>query len=271
MIRSFLANFLLICLITQDASAQLSNIDGLLPIEGVLIPNAQSTQKQSLKPLTIFKDCNDCPEMVVIPDGSFMMGGGNWSNSPDNIYKFPRHLVSIQTFYLGRYPVKQDEWLNLMGFNPSEVVGPNLPVVNVSWDDAQLFVQRLSQKTGKRYRLPSEAEWEYAARAGTKTPYFKAENNRYVYHWIQTRPVGSGKPNLFGLYDLVGNGWQWTQDCWNWDYVGAPTDGSAWLSGNCSERVMRGTLLTMEHSATRISNTQTIKSRDNSFRVARTP
>ena len=138
-----------------------------------------------------------------------------------------------------------------MGNNPSEIKGRTLPVEMVSWDDAQLFVQKLNQKTGKKYRLPSEAEWEYAARAGSTTTYpsgnFTRSDNSHaelrVYAWFgtnATKPVGLKEPNQFGLYDMIGNVWEWTQDCWNQSYWDAPTDGSAWMSGKCGLRVLRG-------------------------------
>jgi len=138
------------------------------------------------------------------------------------------------------------------------------PAVCVSWNDARAYVRWLSQKTGKRYRLPTEAEWEYAARAGTTTARYWGENPdqacRYANvadrtthqgsswnakhncndgHWFPA-PVGSYAPNKFGLYDVLGNAWEWTEDCWNASYSGAPGDGSAWLGGNCSQRVARG-------------------------------
>jgi len=125
------------------------------------------------------------------------------------------------------------------------------PVINVGWDDAQTYVAWLSKMTGQPYRLLTEAEWEYAARAGTTTAYYwggeigkeNANCNDCGSEWDnrqKTSPVGSFKPNAFGLYDMAGNVWQWVQDCYHGDYIEAPTDGSAWTSGDCSSRVVRG-------------------------------
>ncbi len=124
------------------------------------------------------------------------------------------------------------------------------PVINVNWDDAQVYVRWLSTMTGKEYRLLSEAEWEYAARAGTKTAFYwgdeidkeNANCYRCENEWskVKTSPVGSFKPNPFGLFDMAGNVWQWVQDCWHEDYNGAPIDGSAWKTGDCEKRVVRG-------------------------------
>ena len=176
-----------------------------------------------------FKDCPECPEMVVIPAGSFMMGSPPPASEQDDplitkVIRNPRRRVNIQLFAIGKYGVTQEQWYAAMGNNPSSKKDRTLPVGNVSWDDAQLFVQKLSQKTGKKYRLPAEAEWEYAAREGSATK----------------NPVGLEKPNQFGLYDMSGNVWEWTQDCWHDNYSGAPTDGSGWTSGDCSDRVVRG-------------------------------
>ena len=123
-------------------------------------------------------------------------------------------------------------------------------MINVNWDDAQAYVKWLSRMTGKKYRLLSEAEWEYAARAGTTTAYYwgdeigknNANCHRCGSQWdnLKTSPVGSFKPNLFGLYDMAGNVWQWVHDCDHADYKGAPTDGLAWTTGDCGRRIVRG-------------------------------
>jgi len=216
-----------------------------------------SVKKYNLTSVEYFKDCNDCPEMAVIPSGSFLMGSrpdpeqDPFSNTKpvkigeDN--EKPQHRVDIQSFAIGKYEVTQEQWIAVMGNNLIKNKGLTLPVEKVSWDDAQLFVQKLSQKTGKKYRLPSEAEWEYAARAGSTTtyPWGNSDAELHVYAWFiaianSANPVGLKKPNQFGLYDMLGNAWEWTHDCWNPNYSGAPTDGSAWLGGNCSLRVLRG-------------------------------
>ena len=223
-------------LFTDFAISQLSNIDGLLPLEGVVIPKAQSKQQQPVKPLAVFNDCDDCPEMVLIPTGSFLMGSppdpeqDPFSNAkPVKIARDnekPQHLVNIQSFAIGKYKVTQEQWHAVMGINPSLNKGRSFPVDGISWDDSQLFVQKLSQKTGKKYRLPSEAEWEYAARDESAT------NNA-------TNPVDPKKSNQFGLHEMRGKVLEWTEDCWNENYNGAPINGSAWLKGQCDRRVFR--------------------------------
>jgi formylglycine-generating enzyme required for sulfatase activity len=145
-----------------------------------------------------------------------------------------------------------------MGDNPSKftICGDNCPVEQVSWDDAQAFIQKLNAKTGKQYRLPSEAEWEYAARAGTKAPFYTGEAITHAqanFHNFTKRiePVGSYPPNGFGLYDMAGNASQWADDCFNDTYDGAPTDGSAWRDGECLYRIIRGGNYYMEDSRVR--------------------
>lgn len=201
-------------------------------------------------PGVVFKDCNDCPEMVVIPAGSFLMGSkaDPFASSPPSAEEMPQHTVSITAFSLGKFEVTQEQWFALMGNLPSKFKGRTLPVEQVSWDDAQAFVKKLSEKTGKQYRLPSEAEWEYAARAGSQTAYAFGDDARELgrYAWFgenagqTTHPVGEKQPSAFGLYDMSGNVWEWVEDCWHDKYGGAPIDGRAWTAGNCSQRVVRG-------------------------------
>ena len=160
----------------------------------------------------------------------------------------PQHRVNIQSFAIGKYEVTQEQWYAVMGNNPSSNKGRTLPVESVSWNDTQLFVQKLSQKTGFNYRLPSEAEWEYAARAGSTTSFFWGEDakqsSNYSWHHVnsagESQHVGLKKPNQFGLYDMIGNVLEWTQDCWHENYIGAPTNGSAWMIVECSTWVLRG-------------------------------
>jgi formylglycine-generating enzyme required for sulfatase activity len=281
--------FVGILALTNLAIAQVSNTGGLTPIDGVVIPKAQISQPQAVKPGTVFKDCDDCPAMVVIPAGSFMMGSSNdaddsFSNSkPVKIVEEnekPQHRVNIQSFSIGKYEVTQEQWFAVTVNNPSSNKGRTLPVENVSWDDAQFFVQKLSQKTGKKYRLATEAEWEYAARGGSSTtyPWGRSDDELHVYAWFNaiantTNPVGLKKPNQFGLYDMIGNMLEWTQDCWNPGYSGSPTDGSAWLSGNCSLRILRGgswfNFPQNLRSAFRSRNPTAIRSGDFGFRVVR--
>ncbi|MDT4967144.1 MAG: hypothetical protein QOJ64_1881 [Acidobacteriota bacterium] len=196
-------------------------------------------------------------ELVYVPPGGFMMGS---ETEPD---EKPVHRVSIGNgFYMGKYEVTQAQWQAVMGYNPSNFKGDNLPVEQASWNDAIAFIARLNaQKDGFTYRLPTEAEWEYACRAGTTGDYagdldsmawydanagdarlsgdlnydkLKANNNR-------THPVGTKLPNAFGLFDMHGNVEEWCQDWYHATYAGAPDDGSAWLSeGEQERRVLRG-------------------------------
>ncbi|MEG4346619.1 SUMF1/EgtB/PvdO family nonheme iron enzyme [Microcoleus sp. A003_D6] len=193
-------------------------------------------------------------EMVYVPAGSFMMGSPSGEGS-DN--ERPQHQVTFaQPFYLGKYAVTQEQWQAVMGNNPSDFKGAKRPVESVTWNDAVQFCQKLSQKTGKNYRLPSEAEWEYACRAGTTTPFYFGEtitpdlvnyDGNYPYgaaptglYRQETTPVGSFPPNAFGLYDMHGNVWEWCADPWHGNYNGAPSDGSSWETGGNDNRVQRG-------------------------------
>jgi sulfatase modifying factor 1 len=249
----------------------------------------------------VIKDCPNCPPLVKVPAGSFVMGLPNAEIAREGLTErlvadeFPQHKVTIaKPFALGQYPVTRGEyaefvrdtghvskgclvfngrrWINdqrLSWRNPSYVQVDRHPVVCVSFDDAEGYVQWLSKKTGKAYRLPSEAEWEYAERAGTTTTRFwgdgrdqacqyanvgdlfgagalrwnKHDKNRVFQcndGFAYTSPVGWFKPNAFGLYDMLGNVFQWMQDCYHDSYKGAPTDGSAWLDKECKGRAQRG-------------------------------
>lgn len=196
-------------------------------------------------------------EMVTMPAGSFDMGS---SRRPD---EHPIRRVRMPAFEMGKTEVTFDQWdaCYVNGgcdhFPKDEGWGRgNRPVIHVSWDDAQQFIAWLNQSTGKRYRLPSEAEWEYAARAGTDSRFSAGaclstsqanydgkhplDGCRQGEYREQTTPVGSFAANAFGLHDMHGNVWEWTQDCWNESYAGAPSDGSARITGNCNRRVIRG-------------------------------
>jgi len=197
--------------------------------------------------------------MVVIPAGHFEMGSSN-----QRAEERPSHEVVIpQDLAIGVYEVTVEEWNacskdGACDQNPKHGLGGGFPIANISWDDAQSYVSWLSQKTGRKYRLPTEAEWEYAARAGTTTRYWwgdetgseKASCADCGNPWDgkQAAPVGSFEPNPFGLFDVHGNLWEWTQDCWNPSYKGAPTDGGAWESGDCISRVLRGGAWALDHT-----------------------
>ena len=212
---------------------------------------------------SVFRDCDICPEMVVVPAGSFMMGSPNDEEGRET-HESPQHLVTFdQPFAVGVYEVTFDQWDACVAdggcnYQPDDENWGrgNRPVINVSWDDAQIYLSWLSSYTGHSYRLLSEAEWEYAARAGTTEPfYFGATvstdqanyNGDYIYgsgskglNIEQTEPVGVFSANAFGLYDMHGNVFEWTQDCWNKSYRGAPDDGTAWETKDCDNRVLRG-------------------------------
>lgn len=236
------------------------------------------------------KDCDVCPEMVKIPAGSFVMGANDVSEKE----KPPHPVTFAQPFAAGRFEVTFDEWdacVRERGCKHSP--GDDgwgrgrRPVINVSWNDARQYTQWLSAKTGKTYRLLSEAEWEYVARAGVTTPLYELEkinpNQAGRFNLLilpaglagikqQTLPVGSFQPNAFGLYDLHSNAWEWTEDCWNASYHGAPAHGAAWTSGDCSRRAVRGGAWSYRRgwrSADRGGESATTRSGLIGFRVAR--
>jgi formylglycine-generating enzyme required for sulfatase activity len=197
-----------------------------------------------------FRDCADCPEMVALPGGTFAMGSDKVGADAK-----PVHLVSVKPFAISRYEVTWDDWGVCMKAgacrepDDHEWGRGRRPIINISWDEAVAYTQWLSEKTGVRYRLPTEAEFEYAARGGTFTEYWWGDDiganmancrecNTPLWEH-QSLEVGLFPPNPFGLYDMHGNVWEWMQDCWNKGYAGAPADGRAWESGDCKKRVVR--------------------------------
>ena len=240
----------------------------------------------------------EIPDMVRLPGGRFLMGSPD--NEPDRSdCEGPQHWVQVPAFEIGRYPVTFAQWDACVAASGC-VHKPNdagwgrdqRPVINVSWHDAQEYVRWLSSKTGERWRLPTEAEWEYAARAGTKTPFSTGvfittcqanydENcessgggAKTGVNLKKTQLVGSYPANPWGLFDLHGNVWEWVEDCWHDDYRGAPTDGSAWMRGVCPTRVLRGGSWVSDpwsiRSASRYRSAPDYRYNNYGFRVART-
>ncbi len=204
-----------------------------------------------------FKDCEHCPEMVVVPPGNFRMGDLN------GVGYFSEKLIRTvridYAFAIGKFEVTFDQLAACVsdrgcnGYRPDDLgrVRGDRPVVHVSWQDAKTYVRWLSAKTAKTYRLLSEAEWEYAARARSRTmfPWGNSIGSGYancdgcgsLWDDDLTAPVGSFAPNAFGLHDMHGNVYEWVEDCWHSNYLGAPSDGSAWTSGGvCQVRILRG-------------------------------
>ena len=234
-----------------------------------------------------FRDCPECPEMVVVPEGSFEMGSPE-SEEGRGDSEGPVHEVTMaRPFAVGVYEVTFGEWDACVsdggcgGYRPGDDGwGRGVrPVINVSWVDAQGYVRWLSRKTGEEYRLLSESEWEYVARAETTGPYHFGSSlspSQANYGWNRggTVPVGSYSANGFGLHDVHGNVFEWVEDCWNGSYRGAPVDGSAWESGDCSRRVLRGGSRGGQprslRSAYRGWYSTGIRYNDAGFRVART-
>lgn len=218
--------------------------------------HAEAAESGSAEPAgsithSAFRDCEDCPLMIAVPAGHFTMGSDR--HRPN---ERPEHQVTIDSpFAIGVYEVTMREWdacLREGGcrFSPKANDDQDLPVSNLSWDDTQQYTAWLSKKTGQAYRLPTEAEWEYAARGGTDSDFWwghaagkeNANCKDCGTEWDGQgpAPVGSFKPNPFGLYDVHGNLWEWTMDCANRSYKDAPTNGEVWLRGDCLGRMLRG-------------------------------
>jgi formylglycine-generating enzyme required for sulfatase activity len=294
--------------VAQLAIARESRTVLALPQAALAPLAAESTSPPGagdLKPGSEFKDCAQCPSMVVVPSGSFTMGAP--STEPGRVdNEGPQHVVTIaQPFAVGKYEVTFDEWDACVAdracarTDDSGFGRGRRPVINVSYENVKGYLGWLSDKTKKKYRLLSEAEWEYAARAGSDKSRFWGdsadsacqyanvfnqatrakykESDRTVFKcndgYVETAPVGSFKPNKFGLYDTLGNVWEWVEDCWNASYTGAPADGTAWNTGDCSKHVLRGGGWYFGPSnvrlAKRLKNEPTKRGHDLGFRVAR--
>jgi formylglycine-generating enzyme required for sulfatase activity len=215
----------------------------------------------SPSPGAVLRDAPWCPELVVIPPGAFMMGSTEaerrWAVDHDARWEWveneqPRHRVEIAyPLAVGRFLVTFEQYDRFARITRRAEPGDDgwgrgqRPVIKVSWEDAKAYVDWLAAETGQPYRLLSEAEWEYACRAGTMTRYWwgdeiTSENANYGKNIGKTREVGSYPANPWGLHDTHGTVWEWVEDCWNDRYDRAPADGRAWTSGDCSHRVMRG-------------------------------
>ena len=240
------------------------------------------------RPADILRVLQENPDavlpMVRVEGGSFTMGCKSGRDRDCDDDERPAHQVSLPSFEMGRHEVTQALWEAVMGDNPSKFEGcPRCPVERVRWDDGQRFLMELSTLTGKRYRLPTEAEWEYAARGGQQGsgyPY-AGSSEPGVVAWYRensdrrTHPVEDKQPNELGLYDMSGNVREWVQDCWNDSFAGAPGDGRAWEAGDCNVRVVRGgswfdMLPGYLRSANRFFNPTSDDDNHLGFRVART-
>lgn len=246
-----------------------------------------TTEPQSSKIHETFTSPSTGMEFVLIPAGEFMMGSPNKTGTVNSLISFsttsPAHEVSIEyDFYLGKFPVTQKQWIEVMGENPSKIKDDNRPIENISWYDTQEFIKKLNEmEETDKYRLPSEAEWEYACRAGTQTKYSfgddAAELNKYAWYsknsYNETHPVGRRKPNHWGLYDMNGNIWERVQDTWHSNYICAPSDGSAKENGDNSRQPIRGgafySFAGNCHSAYRLSAKSNSRKKDIGFRLLR--
>jgi formylglycine-generating enzyme required for sulfatase activity len=323
-------------------TARMPTIAGLLALLSLALccADVALSEEQPVQAGQTFRDCSDCPEMVVVPAGSFLMGSSaadmhrdldaivpfgdvpsfaaNYARR-DMAFEHPQHSVSIdRSFALGKYRVTRGEfaafvretgysiddgctlWVNHKfplrpeaGWqNPGFEQTDRDPVVCVSWRDAKAYIAWLNSKVNGPsalasdgpYLLPSEAEWEYAARAGTRTARWWGDsigsgNANCVgcgtsRDKMRTSPAGSFQANAFGLSDVLGNVWEWCEDCWNETYAGAPQDGSTWIAGDCNERVMRGgswnNFPWYVRSGNRSRETITVRTNYLGFRVVKT-
>jgi formylglycine-generating enzyme required for sulfatase activity len=270
----------------------LYNLARVRPILWDVSKSALTAQaEQALKPGGTFMECASCPEMVVVPAGSFIMGSPASEAGRKNDEGPLRRVTIRQPFAVSKFEITFDEfdacYAHLgCAWYPWDVWSwsrGRRPVKDASWDDAKQYVAWIAKVTGKSYRLLTEAEWEYAARAGTQTAYSwgdeigkgNANCNGCGSQWdMQAAPVGSSAPNAFGLYDMHGNVSEWVEDCYNGNYNGAPTDGSAWTIAGCDQRVVRGgswnNYPEILRSASRLRGTSVSRFNNLGFRVGRT-
>jgi formylglycine-generating enzyme required for sulfatase activity len=234
------------------ARTRLQQLEENVTKPAIAAPTPAAVQPVPTAPQSAIRDCPQCPEMLLIQAGAFEMGSSEMFD-----FETPVHRVSIRkAFYIGRREVTFEEWDACFAeggckHKPDDrgLGRGRRPATDLAWDDAKSYVEWLSQKTGKTYRLPSESEWEYVARAGTTTTYpwgRTVEKDKANCIGCTSDPVrktidtGSFPPNAFGIYDMTGNAAEWVEDCWSDSYRGAPADGSAWTKPQCRERVLRG-------------------------------
>lgn len=259
-------------------------IGAVLTVIGITATPASAAE--ALKPGDIFRDCNGCPEMVVIPAGNFVMGSVKGRKR-----ELPRALVTIpDPLGVGRYEVTFDEWAQCHADGGCEKIPTDRgwgrgkrPVMSVTLKEVQAYMSWLSKKSGHTYRLPSEAEWEYAARAGTPTEYWWGDDMGKGFancrgcgtEWsgVKSAPIGKFKPNPWGLYDVHGNVLEMVSDCWQNNLVGVPTDGSPRTGAKCTNRVVKGGawyyLSKVSRAASRARNDARVYSYFIGFRVFR--
>ena len=296
--RMLLADLMyLLCLVSLgfvDRGASAQEGVGQDPRRMATAPTVLTVEQekaQAARPGSEFKECaNGCPAMIVIPSGKFVMGSPE-SEADRDASEGPQHEVTItKPFAVSKFEVMFEEWDACVAAaacpRVPDVWGrERMPAINVSWVDAKQYVGWLSQLTAKEYRFLTEAEWEYAARAGANTRYSwgddlgrgNANCDGCGSQWDlqQTAPVGSFRPNRLGLYDMHGNVWEWVEDSWHENYNLAPTDGSAWLrGGDPSFRVVRGGSWRNEselvRAAVRFRRNANVRFDTLGFRVART-
>ena len=228
-------------------------------------PAAQAGVLRRLAPGAEFRDCTDCPEMVLVPPGDLATGLPDSEAAPSDRDGSAPAAAKSNVFALGKYEVTQREWEAVMGNNPSKFgdCGDNCPVERVSWDDIQIFLEKLNARTGKQYRLPTEEEWEYACHGGSQTKYCGG-NDIEAVGWHagnssgRTHPAGQKQANGYGLYDMTGNAWEWVSDCW---------------SKNCAHRVFRGGAWSIPGNmldTDRYGNKPAMRGEEIGFRIART-